>query len=76
MNKSTEVRFTVDSEYIDDLKKALGARNATDVAQEALTILKWAVDEKLQGRQIISADPEKGDRYRLVTPRLQNVKPG
>lgn len=74
MGKSTEVRFSVDADYINELKDALGAKSATEVTQEALTILKWAVEERQRGHQILSANSAGSDLQRLVTPRLQNVK--
>ncbi|HYE96724.1 MAG TPA: hypothetical protein VD962_10980 [Rubricoccaceae bacterium] len=68
-----EVRFTVDADYMEELKQALGVRTATEVAQEALTILKWAIEERQRGKQILSADSNGTDLHRLVTPRLQRV---
>ena len=70
---ATEVRFTIDEEYIKNLQKKLKGAKPTDIAREALTILNWAVDEAAKGRVILSTSRDGGDIHRLAMPALSRV---
>lgn len=61
-----EVRFKTDNEFMESLAKALGVKNASDVTKEALTLLRWAINEKKAGRIILSSSPDLKDIHRLV----------
>jgi hypothetical protein len=69
-----EVRFNVDDAFLESLQRKLGASKATDVVKEALTVLNWAVNEKTEGRQILSGDSEANNLVRLATPGLDAVR--
>ena len=72
--KKKEVRFNVDEEFMKRLADQLQEENASEVAREALTLLKWAADEVKAGRVILSAQPDGKDVQRLYTPGLAKVK--
>lgn len=69
-----EVRFQIADDVIGALREKIGVANNTDVAREALTLLKWAVDEREKGHVILSADPEmKEPLVRLAMPSLEHI---
>ncbi len=69
-----EIRLTVDENFIDNLKKDTGLDKATQVTSEALTLMRWAVDEVQKGRVLISTDEKGGDARRIVMPTLEMAK--
>lgn len=68
-----EVRFNIDTDFMDNLKKDLKVKNSTDVAKEAMSLLKWAVDERKQRRVILSSKSDGSGISRLLTPGLSRV---
>ncbi len=70
----TEIRFTVDRQFLNDLEQRLGVDKATDIARSALTLLDWASNETRAGRIILSSTESGGDLHRLVMPELAQAK--
>lgn len=68
----TEIRFTVDKQFLKDLQRRLGVSRGTDVAKSALTLLDWASSEASTGRVILSSTESGSDIHRLVMPELQS----
>lgn len=66
-----ELRFKIDTNYMDELSRELGNRSYSDIVRDALTVMKWAADERKRGRYVLSADPEGNDAHRLVLPALE-----
>ena len=66
----TELRFTVDAEFLKKLQERLGADRGTDIARSALTLLDWASAESSSGRVILSSTADGKDVHRLVMPEL------
>jgi len=69
-----EIRLTVDENFINNLKKDTGLDKATQVTSDALTLLRWAVDEVKKGRVLISTDENGGEARRIVMPTLEMAK--
>lgn len=69
-----EIRLTVDEKFIDGLKKDTGVEKATQLTNDALTLLKWAVGEVKNGRVLISTDEKGGDAKKIVMPTLEMAK--
>lgn len=69
-----ELRLQVNDDYINRLQSVLGLKGS-EVAREALTILNWAVQERLKGRVILSADSEGRNVARLAMPSLEKIAP-
>jgi hypothetical protein len=69
-----EIRFTVDEKFIDGLKKDTGIDKASQLTNDALVLLKWAVSEVKNGRVLISTDQNGGDAKRIVMPALEMAK--
>ena len=40
---------------------------------QALTLLHWAIDQRRQGRVILSGDPTNGQLQRLHMPALEQI---
>jgi len=69
-----EIRLTVDEKFIDGLKKDTGIDKASQLTNDALTLLKWAVGEVKSGRVLISTDSNGGDAKKIVMPALERAK--
>jgi len=65
-----DIRVQVPDEVMADLKSTLGLRTNTDLVQEALTMLRWAAEEKKRQRQIFSAKPDGKEVMRLALKSL------
>lgn len=72
--KKTEVRVSIDSNFLEELEKRLGVSRSTDLARIALSLLDWASVESKEGRLILSTDNEGKNAHRLVLPELTNIK--
>ncbi len=70
----SEIRFTVDEDFINKLKKDTGVDKATKLMSDALIFLQWAVTETKDGRVLISTDEKGGDPRRIVMPTLEHAK--
>ena len=70
-----EVRFSVDQEFIDDLKKNAGVDKVSKLTSEALTLYNWALSQAKQGRVLVSANPDGSNPERIVTPTLEQARP-
>ena len=68
-----EIRAQVPDEFMDRLRKAMHLKTNTDVIQEALTLLGWAVDERGRDRIILSTDTTGGNVERLAMRALTMV---
>ncbi len=69
----TEVRLSIDSNFLKSLQKRLNLKKASDVTRVALSLLDWASDEASHNRTILSATKEGKDIHRLVMTELANV---
>ncbi len=70
----TEVRFTVDEDFLDELGERLDQSKATDIVRTALTLLDWVSNEAIHGREILSADENSNKFYRLAMPELSRAR--
>jgi hypothetical protein len=69
-----EVRFNIDDDFLKGMQEKFGSTKTTDLMKEALTVFNWALSEKKEGRQILSADADANNLVRLATPGLDSVK--
>ncbi len=70
----TEIRLSVDDKFLDSLKDASGYSKVSAITNEALILLKWAIDETKKGRIVISANEDLEDIQKIVMPILENAK--
>lgn len=70
----SEIRVSVDSEFLKGLQERLGLSKSTDVTRVALSLLNWASDEAEHNRMILSTTRDGKDVHRLVMPELSNIK--
>ena len=68
-----EIRVSVDDQFLSELQSKLGLTKSSDLTKEALTLLNWAADEAINGRQIVSASKEGTEVHRLAMPSLSRV---
>ena len=67
----TEVRFTVNTDFLNKLQRRLKVKQGTDIARSALTLLDWASEETSSGRVILSSTSDGEEVHRLVMPELK-----
>lgn len=72
--KETEIRLSIDAEFLQELQSKLGVDRATDVARSALTLLDWAATEASEGRVILSSTDNGTNVHRLVMPELMRSR--
>lgn len=69
--KTVRLQFEVyeaQVEKIDELMRKLGLKRRTELFNDALSFLSWAVKEREKGRIIVSMDEGKGTYKELVIP--------
>jgi hypothetical protein len=69
-----EIRFQIDDEFVNTLKKDTGVKSAADLTKEAYTLYRWAISEAQHGRILMSANTEGEDKKQVVMPIIERVK--
>ncbi len=69
-----EVRLNIDEQFIDDLKSDTGVKKTSQIANDALVLLRWLVSESQKGRILISTNKDGKDAKEIVMPILENAK--
>ena len=69
------VAFSVDKDFLDELKTRLGIRRASKMARLAFTLLDWATIESRNGRIILSSNPKGEIIRRLKMSELEAIRP-
>jgi hypothetical protein len=70
------VQFEVPEDRVDQMDKlqsTLGLSTRKQLLNNALAILKWAVDQRQLGRKVASIDEQENSYNELVMPSLQHV---
>ena len=69
-----EIRLQIPDELVEKLQGQLGNQTkATDMAREAMTLFNWAVEEKANGRVILSSSRNGEDMTKLAMPVLDSA---
>jgi Arc/MetJ family transcription regulator len=71
------LQIDLDEEKIAELEALMKEGKAStkkEYVNAALTLMKWAMDEKRAGRIIASVDPERDSYKEIVMPILSEVK--
>ena len=58
-------------ELVDELKRLTGCRTYRDLFNNAISLLDWAVRQRMEGRKITSFDEGNDVCRELVMPALQ-----
>ncbi len=70
-----QVRLNIDDAFLRDIQDKVGGQaRVADLAKDAFTLLRWAVDEVASGRVVLSADCRGAELHRLVMPTLARVE--
>ncbi len=69
-----EIRLTIDDQFFNDVKRAVGIEKTSQLTNEALTLIKWAATEVREGRVITTSNPDGSDARKIVIPSLENLK--
>jgi hypothetical protein len=69
-----ELRLQIPDELVENFKEKLGGdTKVTDIARDAITLFKWAIEERANGRVVLSSDPEGKQVTRLTMPGLEKA---
>ena len=69
-----DVRVQISDDTIQSLQDKLEkGTKATDITRDALTLYKWAVDERAKGNVLLSSDESGVKLTRLAMPSLEAV---
>jgi hypothetical protein len=60
-------------EMVDELKRLTGSRTYKDLFNNAMSLLDWAVRQRMHGNTISSIDSGTGPSKELVMPALQHA---
>jgi hypothetical protein len=69
-----DVQLTVNKDFLAGLTEDTGVTQASQLTNDAFTLLKWAVEQVKQGRVLISTDEKGGDVKKIVMPILEMAK--
>ncbi len=72
MRGYTNVRVSISTKVLQEMKLKLNKTNYSEVTQEALSLLKWAMDQRLDGYSIMSGDNIEGNEV-ITTPGLSFI---
>ena len=72
--KEMELRFKVSDKFINRLLSDMSNSSTEKVTEEALKLLKWAVKEAQEGREIVSTDASGSNPKRLYMDSLEAIK--
>jgi len=71
------IQFELDGERNEDLERLMrevGVRTKREFFNYALSLLKWAIEERRQGRRIASIDSENGRIKELEMPIFSAIE--
>jgi len=71
------LQFEMNTEKIKEIEELMvlgGARTKKDFINAALTLLKWAMNERRKGRIIVSMNEEQDTYKEMIMPILSDVK--
>lgn len=74
----TRLQFEIDEEWVRELEELMrlgGIRTKKELLNNALTLLRWAAKQKLNGRTLVSVG-EDGSERELEIPYLEAVAAG
>ena len=54
--------------------KALTGMQAIELTSEALTLMRWALNEVVRGREIVSVDEHGGRPLRVTLPSFEYIR--
>ena len=68
------IRLSVDKDFIENLKRETGITEASQLTSEALAFYKWALNQVMEGRVLLSTDQKGGDIKKIDFPTLERVR--
>jgi hypothetical protein len=74
MDVKMKIEGLIDKKYMKGILKDLGTEKPTEAVRQGLALLKWALDQKKEGRIIGSCDKNGKNFRQLMMPALEIVK--
>lgn len=70
----TDIRLQVPDAVIENFQEKLSERTKpTDIARDAMTLYNWAVNERANGRVLLTANADGTDFTKLAMPSLESI---
>ena len=70
-----EVRVTIPDNVFESWQAKLGMNvKLTDITKDAISLFNWAMNERAQGRLILSSDADLDTPKQITTHTLDSVK--
>jgi len=57
-----------DIEILEELRRLAGARSIAEILRDSISLYRWAVTERKNGRKVQSVDENQGEIRELVVP--------
>jgi hypothetical protein len=68
-----EVRVQLPDDLMQQLQSKMPNLKPTTVTQDAVALYAWAVNERANGRVILSSDPSGNNTTQITTPSLSSI---
>ncbi len=69
-----EIRLQIPDEVIDNFQAKLSERTKpTDIARDAMTLYNWAVNERANGRVLLTSNTAGTEFTKLAMPSLESI---
>lgn len=69
-----EIRLQIPDDVIDNFQSKLSERTKpTDIARDAMTLYNWAVNERAQGRVLLTSNADGTNFTKLAMPSLESI---
>lgn len=69
-----EVQLILDDALIEGMLNKIGSGSVIDLTRNALTMFRWAIEETVVGRVILSTNDDGQDVRILDIPSLTNIR--
>lgn len=71
-----DIRLQVPEEVLENFQSKLSERTKpTDIVRDAMTLYNWAVNERAQGRVLLTSNAAGSDFTKLAMPSLESIVP-
>lgn len=69
-----EIRLQIPDDVIDNFQSKLSERTKpTDIARDAMTLYNWAVNERAQGRVLLTSNADGTNFTKLAMSSLESI---
>ena len=70
-----EVRFDINTEFLENLKAEAKVKCNAQITDDALTFYNFLVSEVNKGRILFSSNEDGTEQKRIIFPNLEKIRP-